>query len=34
MKTFGGSVGGTALGDLASEFLPGLLEAVHFKKKL
>ena len=34
MKTFGGSIGGSALGDLASEFLPGLLEAVHFKKKL
>ena len=34
LKTFGGSVGGTALGDLASEFLPGILEAVHFKKKL
>ena len=34
MKTFGGSVGGTALGDLASEFLPGILEALHFKKKL
>jgi hypothetical protein len=33
LKTFGGSVGGSAVGDLASEFLPGLLEAVHFKKK-
>ncbi len=33
LKTFGGSVGGSALGDLASEFLPGLLEAVHLKKK-
>ena len=33
LKTFGGSIGGSALGDLASEFLPGLLEAVHFKKR-
>ena len=33
LKTFGGSVGGTALGDLASEFLPGILQAVHLKKK-
>ena len=33
LRTFGGSVGGSAVGDLASEFLPGLLEAVHFKKK-
>ncbi len=33
LETFGGSIGGSALGDLASEFLPGLLEAVHFKKR-
>ena len=33
LKTFGGSIGGSAVGDLASEFLPGLLEAVHFKKR-
>ncbi len=34
LQTFGGSIGGSALADLGSEFLPGLLEAFHFKKKL
>ena len=33
LKTFGGSIGGSAVGDLASEFLPGLLETFHFKKR-
>lgn len=29
LKTFGGSVGGDALGFLASEFLPGIFNALH-----
>ena len=33
LKTFGGSVGGSALGNVVSEFLPGLLETVHLKKR-
>jgi hypothetical protein len=33
LKTFGGSVGGDALGFLASEFLPGILTAVHLEHK-
>ena len=32
MKTFGGSVGGSALGNVVSEFLPGILQAAHLKK--
>ena len=33
LQTFGGSIGGSALGDLASEFLPGILTTLHFKKR-
>lgn len=32
-KTFGGSVGGSALGFLASEFFPDILQAVHLQKR-
>ncbi len=32
MQTYGGSIGGAALGYVVSEFLPGVLEAVHLKK--
>ena len=32
MQTYGSSIGGAALGYVVSEFLPGVLEAVHLKK--
>ena len=32
-KTFGGSVGGSALGFLASEFFPDILQGLHLQKR-
>ncbi len=32
MQTYGSSVGGAALGYVVTEFLPGVLQAVHLKK--